>query len=102
MQISATRKPTTAAWVVNRLALSRAKAAQRLTELGERLHAAHAAMDGERMRELSADQRKLIEELARTAKAEQVGREAAIRVERCGSATEARRWLVLVRREHSC
>ena len=66
-EISAARKPTTAAWVVNRLALSRAKAAQRLTELGERLRAAHSAMDGERIRELSADQRKLIDELARTA-----------------------------------
>ncbi|MGZ4807115.1 MAG: hypothetical protein ACXV5U_12095 [Ilumatobacteraceae bacterium] len=65
-QISAARKPTTAAWVVNRLALSHAKAAQRLTELGERLRAAHSAMDGERIRQLSADQRKLIEELART------------------------------------
>lgn len=66
-QISAARKPTTAAWVVNRLALSHAKATQRLTELGERLRAAHSAMDGERIRELSADQRKLIDELARTA-----------------------------------
>ena len=65
-QISAARNPTTAAWVVNRLALSHAKAAQRLTELGERLRAAHSAMEGERIRQLSADQRKLIEELART------------------------------------
>ena len=66
-RISGARKPTTAAWVVNRLALSHAKAKQRLTELGERLRAAHAAMDGERIRELTAEQRGLIDELARTA-----------------------------------
>ena len=53
--------------MVNRLALSHAKAKQRLTELGERLRAAHAAMDGERIRELTAEQRGLIDELARTA-----------------------------------
>jgi hypothetical protein len=66
-QISASRKPTTAAWAVNRLALSRSKAKQRLTEIGERLRAAHAAMDGEKIRELSAEQRRLIDELTRAA-----------------------------------
>jgi hypothetical protein len=66
-QISASRKPTTAAWAVNRLALSRSKAKQRLTELGERLRAAHAAMDGDQIRELSAEQRRLIDELCRAA-----------------------------------
>ena len=66
-QISASRKPTTAAWAVNRLALSRSKAKQRLTELGERLRAAHAAMDGDQIRELTAEQRRLIDELTRAA-----------------------------------
>jgi hypothetical protein len=66
-QISASRKPTTAAWAVNRLVLSRPTAKQRLTELGERLRAAHAAMDGEGIRELSAQQRRLIDELSRDA-----------------------------------
>lgn len=66
-QIWASRKPTTAAWAVNRLALSRAKAKQRLRKLGERLRAAHAAMDGEEIRELSAEQRRLIDELSRAA-----------------------------------
>ena len=46
-QISASRKPTIAAWVVNRLALSGKEGKQRLVDLGERLRAAHAAMDGE-------------------------------------------------------
>jgi hypothetical protein len=66
-QISASRKPTTAAWAVNRLALSRHNATNRLTQLGERLRAAHAAMDGDQIRELSAQQRSLIDELARAA-----------------------------------
>ena len=66
-QISASRKPTMAAWTVNRLALSRSKATQRLSELGDRLRAAHAAMDGEQIRELSTEQRRLIDELARAA-----------------------------------
>jgi hypothetical protein len=66
-RISATRKPTTAAWVVNLLAHSDKGAKQRLTDLGERLRAAHAAMDGDRIRELSAQQRRLVDELARAA-----------------------------------
>jgi Outer membrane efflux protein len=66
-RISAARKPTTAAWVVNRLALSHAKTKQRLADLRERLLAAHAEMDGDRIRELSKDQRKLIDELTKSA-----------------------------------
>jgi hypothetical protein len=66
-QIAASRKPTTAAWAVNRLALSRSKAKRRLTELGDRLRAAHAATDGGQIRELSAEQRRLIDELSRAA-----------------------------------
>ncbi|WP_406815317.1 hypothetical protein [Mycobacterium sp. M23085] len=66
-RISAANKPTTAAWIVNRLALRHADTRQRLTDLGERLRAAHAAMDGGRIRELSAEQHKLIDELTRQA-----------------------------------
>ena len=66
-RISAARKPTTAAWVVNLLAHSNADAKQSLTDLGERLRAAHAAMDGATIRELSAEQRSLVDELARAA-----------------------------------
>jgi hypothetical protein len=65
--ISAANKPTTAAWVVNRLALRHADIRQRLADLGERLRAAHSAMDGGRIRDLSAEQRKLIDELTRKA-----------------------------------
>jgi hypothetical protein len=66
-QIEASRKPTTAAWAVNRLALSRSNATRRLAQLGERLRAAHAAMDGEQIRELTAEQRGLIDELTTAA-----------------------------------
>jgi len=66
-QISSARKPTTAAWVVNRLALRDNDVRTRLTGLGERLKEAHAAMDGDRIRALSAEQRRLVDDVARAA-----------------------------------
>ena len=66
-RISAARKPTTAAWVVNRLAHSNVDATRSLIDLGARLRSAHAAMDGPAIRELSAEQRSLVDELARAA-----------------------------------
>ncbi|OBI74331.1 hypothetical protein [Mycobacterium sp. E740] len=66
-RISAARKPTTAAWVVNRLALGGEDVKGRLKDLGERLRDAHAAMDGERIRELSTEQRRLVHDLTRAA-----------------------------------
>ncbi len=77
-RISAARKPTTAAWIVNRLALRHKEATRRLADLGDRLRAAHAAMDGARIRDLSAEQHKLIDELTRAAlKAADVGNPSA-------------------------
>ena len=64
-QIGAARRPTTAAWVVNALVRADDTSRDRLADLGERLRAAHAAMDGTRIRELSMEQRKLIDELVR-------------------------------------
>jgi hypothetical protein len=64
--IGAARRPTTAAWVVNALVRADGAATERLAEIGERLRAAHAAMDGAKIRESSAAQRTLIDELART------------------------------------
>ena len=64
-QIGAARRPTTAAWVVNALVRADDTSRDRLADLGERLRAAHAAMDGTRIRELSTEQRKLIDELVR-------------------------------------
>ena len=66
-QVSAARKPTTAAWVVNRLALRDQDIRTRLAGLGERLRDAHTAMAGDRIRELSAEQRRLVDDVARAA-----------------------------------
>ena len=65
-RISGSRKPTAAAWVVNALALQ-GTARTELTDLGSRLREAHAAMDGEAIRALTAEQRRLVDELTRTA-----------------------------------
>ncbi|MBB2989261.1 hypothetical protein FHR72_000718 [Mycolicibacterium iranicum] len=65
-RITGSRKPTTAAWAVNALALTTAARAQ-LADLGSRLREAHAAMDGEAIRALTAEQRKLVDALTRTA-----------------------------------
>jgi hypothetical protein len=66
-QVSAARKPTTAAWAVNRLALRDHDIRGRLAGLGERLRDAHSSMNGELIRELSAEQRRLVDDLARAA-----------------------------------
>ncbi|MDT5225310.1 MAG: hypothetical protein QOG19_2717 [Mycobacterium sp.] len=66
-RISAARKPTTAAWIVNRLAIGHRQARTLISELGDSLRAAHAAMDGVQIRELSARQHSLIDELTRAA-----------------------------------
>jgi hypothetical protein len=66
-QISAARKPTTAAWVVNRLALRDQDVRARLAGLGQRLKDAHSAMDGDSIRALSGEQRRLVDDVARTA-----------------------------------
>jgi exonuclease VII small subunit len=66
-EITAARRPTTAAWVVNTLVRTDDTASARLSELTDALRAAHAAMDGPRIRELTATQRKLVSELVRTA-----------------------------------
>ncbi|RDH79405.1 hypothetical protein DVS77_06870 [Mycolicibacterium moriokaense] len=65
--IAAARKPTTAAWVVNMLTHSNDDVTPALTELGERLRTAHAAMDGAAIRALSGEQRRLVDEFARSA-----------------------------------
>ncbi|OPX09024.1 hypothetical protein [Mycobacterium sp. AT1] len=64
--IGAARRPTAAAWVVNALVRADGTATSRLADIGQHLRAAHAAMDGAKIRELSAAQRKLVDELVRT------------------------------------
>jgi len=66
-QISAARRPTTAAWVVNRLAIRDREVRTRLGGFGEALKEAHTAMDGDRIRELSRQQRRFIDDVAREA-----------------------------------
>jgi hypothetical protein len=66
-QIAAARKPTAAAHAVNVLVLTNAGVRRRLTDLGERLRGAHSSMDGGLIRELTAEQRRLIDQLARSA-----------------------------------
>jgi hypothetical protein len=53
--------------VVNRLALRDRDIRTRLAGLGERLKDAHSAMDGDRIRALSAEQRRLVDDVARAA-----------------------------------
>lgn len=63
-KIGGSRKPTAAAWVVNLLVL-RGTARASLADLGARLREAHAGMDGEAIRTLTGEQRRLVEELSR-------------------------------------
>ncbi|WP_199254925.1 hypothetical protein [Mycolicibacterium mengxianglii] len=80
-RLSAARKPTTAAWVVNRLVQTDTEARDRLRDLSDQLRTAHAEMDGERIRALSAEQRQLVAGLTREAlsAADQTNPSAALR-----------------------
>lgn len=66
-RIGAARKPTTAAWVVNALVHSDDDARDRLRDLSGQLRDAHAEMDGDRIRALSAEQRQLVARLSKAA-----------------------------------
>jgi hypothetical protein len=61
--ITALRKPTRAAWLVNRLARSEPDAPARLAEVAAELRAAERAKNGPRLRELSAERSSLIDAL---------------------------------------
>jgi hypothetical protein len=63
--IAAARRPTAAAWVLNRLVRADETVRSRLADLTAALRAAHAEMDGPRIRELTGVQRMLIGELVR-------------------------------------
>jgi hypothetical protein len=62
-QIAALRKPTRAAWVVNRLARTDPGAPARLADLAAALRDAEQTRDGPRLRELSAARGRLIDTL---------------------------------------
>jgi len=65
--IGALRKPTRAAWVVNRLAHAEPGVAASLADLAAGLRAAEEARDGPRLRDLSSRRQALIDSLAQRA-----------------------------------
>ncbi len=66
-QITALRKPTYSAWLVNQLVRADPEVADQLSELGQELRSAGAALDGARLRELSQQRRRLVNGLVRQA-----------------------------------
>ncbi|HUZ56501.1 MAG TPA: hypothetical protein VMU94_28750 [Streptosporangiaceae bacterium] len=68
--IAALGKPTRSAWVVNKLVRADPSVPARLAELGDRLRAGEAALDGASIRELSRARRDLLDGLVRQALAE--------------------------------
>jgi hypothetical protein len=65
--IAALGKPTRSAWLINRLVRSDPSVPARLSDLGGRLRAGEAALDGAAIRELSAARRELVNTLVRQA-----------------------------------
>lgn len=78
--IGALPKPTRSAWLVNRMVRADPSVSARLTELGDRLRAGEAALDGASIRQLSVARRKFVDSLARQAVAES-GASATLREE---------------------
>ncbi len=66
-QITALRRPTRSAWVVNRLVRSDPDVRSRLDALAADLRAAAGAADGGRIREMTAARARLVDELTRQA-----------------------------------
>lgn len=66
-KIAGLRKPTRSAWLVNRLVRADPSVPGQLSELGAELRSAQAALDGTRIRELSAARHRLIDDLVRQA-----------------------------------
>jgi hypothetical protein len=62
-RITALRKPTRAAWLVNRLVRSHPEVPGQLASLSEGLRAAASSRDGQRLRELSAERSSLVDSL---------------------------------------
>jgi len=80
-QITALRKPTRSAWVVNRLVRADPEVTERLAALAAELRDAGASMDGGRIRELSAARARLVDELTRQALDDLPAPPAAVREE---------------------
>ncbi len=66
-KIAGLRKPTRPAWLLNQLARADPSIPARLAELGDELRRAEAALDGDRIRELSQARRRLVDAATRQA-----------------------------------
>ena len=66
--IKVLRKPTLAAWLANQLVRADPDGINDLTELGEKLRAAHLAADGARLRQLTDQRHRLVRGLVKTAR----------------------------------
>ncbi|MEU9856522.1 hypothetical protein [Streptomyces sp. NPDC047974] len=77
--IAALRRPPLAVWAANLLARERPGEAERFLALGEALREAHRTLDGERLREASRQQHRLVGALVRTTAglAEEAGQPAS-------------------------
>ena len=87
--ITALRRPVVSAWLVNLLAREDPGQMSELLALGESLRDAQQALDGDRLRELSADRRRLVTAMVGEAKrlAAREGRAVTLQVEREVEAT---------------
>lgn len=65
--ITGLRRPTKAAWLINRLARAEPEVVAGIAELGNALRAAQLSLDGARLRELTQQRRKLIAAASRRA-----------------------------------
>jgi len=65
--ISALRRPTKAAWIINRLVRAQPDVAVGLAELGTRLRTAHRSLDGTALRQLTVQRRTIIDAAVRHA-----------------------------------
>lgn len=59
-EISGLRRPTVAAWVVNRAVRERPEEVRRLEDVGERMRAAQAQLDAARLRDLRSEREELV------------------------------------------
>ena len=67
-RLAALKKPTVAAWVVNLLALRRPELIDQLVELAEGLREAQRGLDGNQLRELTAQRRQVVSALVGAAR----------------------------------
>ncbi|QTE30896.1 hypothetical protein [Pengzhenrongella sicca] len=77
-ELAALRKPTVSAWLANLLVRDDAALAAQLPELGAGLRAAQASLDGEQLRELDRQRRRLVASLV--ARARGLASSAGVRV----------------------